>query len=1114
VSLSTAISAFGASVKAKLSNPAIRGEPEDQLRGPLETLFAELSILAGLPPGAARLVGETTLAGLQTRPDYAVTVNNALVGYIEVKAPRKGANPKRFTDQHDKAQWAKLQTLPNLIYTDGNSFSLWQDGHLQGDIVKLDGDVETAGSKLIAPSALLPLIESFLTWEPIPPRSPKRLAEIAARLCRFLRDEVVEQMAIGNKGLTELATDWRKLLFPEANDAQFADGYAQAVTFGLLLARARNISLASGIDQAAGELRKSNSLIGTALRLLTDDTDNQAALATSLKTLTRVLEAVDWATISKDSPDAWLYFYEDFLEVYDNALRKRTGSYYTPPQVVDAMVRLVDECLRGPVFGRPDGLASSSVTVADPAVGTGTFLLGVLRRIAATIAADEGPGAVPGAIRGAASRLYGFELQFGPFAVAQLRMIAEMQALMRTERDPLPAIPDLHLYVTDTLGNPYVEEDEWVPQAMRPVAQSRREANKVKREQPITVVIGNPPYKEKAEGRGGWIEAGSGRQDAPLDRWRPPRAWGIGAHLKHLKNLYVYFWRWATWKVFGTGLSTATGPGAVDQEGMVCFITVAGFLNGPGFERMRDDLRRTCSAIWVIDCSSEGHQPEVPTRIFQGVQQPICIVLAARTLGKPDAVPAPVRYRALPEGRREDKFRALDALSLDGPGWTECPSGWRDPFLPAASGAWAEFPALKDLFLYDGSGVMPGRTWIISPDAETLKLRWKRLTGERDVERKALLFHPHLRAGKPGDKHIDKGVREGLACHEERLSPVASDRDEVITPSRYAFRFLDRQWIIPDGRLINQPNPALWEGYSPRQLFLTALDAHSPTLGPALTFAGAIPDLHHYNGRGGRVFPLWRDREGTQPNVRPELLAHLSLFFGREVEAEEVMAYLAATMAHPAFTARFQPDLVRPGLRVPITADAALFAEASEFGREIVWLHCYGERFADLAAGRPRSAPRMAAGYRPMIPAGGEIPGEPGLPETIRYDPAKQRLHIGQGWVENVSQAMWDYEVSGKQVLPQWFSYRRRDRSRPIIGDRRPPSELENIIPGEWPAEYTSDLIDLLNVLGRLVALEQPQAELLERILAGKLIHESDLREVGALRERKDAGSERASVIT
>ena len=99
-----------------------------------------------------------------------------------------------------------------------------------------------------------------------------------------------------------------------------------------------------------------------------------------------------------------------------------------------------------------------------------------------------------------------------------------------------------------------------MPQIVEAIAKSRREANRVKREQPITVVIGNPPYKEKAEGRGGWIEKGAGgKLAAPLDRWKAPRDWGVGAHGKHLKNLYVYFWRWATLKVFGSGRFAATG---------------------------------------------------------------------------------------------------------------------------------------------------------------------------------------------------------------------------------------------------------------------------------------------------------------------------------------------------------------------------------------------------------------------------------------------------------------------------------------------------------------------------------------------------------------------------
>jgi N-6 DNA Methylase len=178
------------------------------------------------------------------------------------------------------------------------------------------------------------------------------------------------------------------------------------------MARAFDIPLKDGVELAAIQLRRTNTLIGTALNLLTQDEANQQSLKTSLGTLTRVLNEVNWSTLSKDKPEAWLYFYEHFLEVYDNRLRKLTGSYYTPPEVVEAMVNLVDQALRGPLFERAAGLASSDVTLADPAVGTGTFLLGALRKIAANVEKDQGAGAVGPAIAAAAKRLFGFELQF------------------------------------------------------------------------------------------------------------------------------------------------------------------------------------------------------------------------------------------------------------------------------------------------------------------------------------------------------------------------------------------------------------------------------------------------------------------------------------------------------------------------------------------------------------------------------------------------------------------------------------------------------------------------------------------------------------------------------
>lgn len=1089
-----AISTFGADAKAKLSNPVARGEPEDQLRAPIERLIRDLAALCRLPPASIAVVGETAVRHLKTRPDFAVTSQNALIGFVELKSPGKGADPNKFKDPHDKQQWEKLQALPNLLYSDGNAFSLWQDGKLIDAIVALDGDVETAGSKLEAPPSLLALFENFFGWAPIAPESAKELAQVSARLCRLLRAEVTEQLGENCEALTGLKADWRKLLFPEATDQQFADSYAQAVTFGLLMARSKEIPLNAGLHAVSRKLSGTSSLIGAALRILTEDVESTATLKTSIDTLTRVLDVVDWSKIRKGPREAWLYFYEDFLDVYDKELRKLTGSYYTPPAVVEEMVRLTDDVLRAR-FGRSEGLASRDVTFADPAVGTGTFPLGVLKRMAATVEATEGEGAVPGRIADAVQRLIAFELQLGPFAVAQLRVAEEITKLL----DGAPT-PPLRMFVTDTLSNPF-EEYEFLVNApqYRAIGQSRKDANKVKREEPITVVIGNPPYKEKAKGRGGWVESGSENSPIlpPLDAWIPPSDWGVSAHAKHLRNLYVYFWRWATWKVFD---HVPEGrPANEPAKGIVCFITVAGFLNGPGFQRMRDYLRRAADEIWVIDCSPEGHQPEVSTRIFQGVQQPVCIVLASRSSKKDPSVPATVRFAALPEGRREGKFDALAKLELDGPEWQPCPTAWRAPLLPAAAGAWSTFVPLGELFVYDGSGVMPGRTWVIAPDPESLRQRWDRLVAEKDASKKETLFHPHFRDKKLGDRHLGKLLKHGLAGHQQRTAAVGDDRDPCVPPMRYAFRSFDRQWIIPDNRLINQPNPTLWSWHSERQIYLTALDRTSPSAGPAVTACALIPDLDHFNGRGGRVFPLWQDAGARQPNITAKLLAELSNRYKAPVTPEDVMAYIAAVLAHPAFTKRFLPDLKQPGLRVPLTASRTLFQEAVELGRTVLWLHTFGDRFADPAAGRP-AQPRLPKEQAPRIPAGGAIPRTADrMPDTFDYDPAARRLKIGDGYVENVAPEVFAYEISGKQVLRQWFSYRKENRERPIIGDRRPPSPLGDIQPDHWLSEYTTDLLQVLRVLGLLVALEAKQADLLGRICKTKILSHEDLTAAGAL---------------
>ncbi|WP_340645713.1 type ISP restriction/modification enzyme [Phenylobacterium sp.] len=1106
--LNDAIAKFGASAKATLDNHAVTGQPEDQLRTPLVALVKDIGGLIGLAATDTELVGETSMADLMIRPDFAVTRKNALIGFIEVKAPGKGADPMKFAAKsHDRNQWEKLKALPNLIYTDGNAFSLWRDGKLVGSIVYLTGDVRSSGKALVAPDTLTALFETFYQWDPLPPRSPRQLAETTARLCRLLRDEVIEQLDRKAPGLTGLKEDWRKLLFPHATDPEFADGYAQAVTFGLLMAKARGISLRAGIEDAAKVLRKSNSLIGSALRLLTEEADEQHTLDTSLKTLTAVLDVVDWSKISKDRPEAWLYFYELFLQSYDKTLRKKTGSYYTPPEIVTAMVRLVDDALRSPQrFNLPQGLATQAVTLADPAVGTGTFLLGVLQSIANTVETDEGAGSVPAAITAALQRLIGFELQFGPFAVAQLRLLAELISLVThgkageevDEAVEKALSANLRLYIADTLADPD-EETAWIPQSMAGIAESRREANHIKRHEAITVVLGNPPYKEKAKGLGGWVEDRGKHLRAPLDDWQPPVEWGVGTHAKHLRNLYVYFWRWAAWKVFGgdpyrSGTDQTELNDWTHRRGVVSFISVAGFLNGPGFQKMRADLRRDAEEIWIIDCSPEGHQPPVATRVFEGVQQPVCIVMALRGAEASPETPARVRFRSLPEGSREEKFEAIAGIGLDDADWDEAPTDWRMPFLPAAAANWANYPALDDLFIYNGSGVMTGRTWVIAPDADSLRKRWRALVEEKDASQKARLFHPH----EGGDRTVNRLVKEPLTGHPHPPLSVDHDFGKGATPVPYAFRSFDRQWLLPDNRLINRGNPTIWRAHSDKQIYLTAPHDRTPTAGPSLTIAGAVPDLHHYHGRGGRAFPLWADAEATQPNLPTRLLAELATAYGREVKPEEVLAYIAAVAAHPGYVQRFGAHLKQPGLRIPLTATVALFDEAVVLGRDVIWLQTFGER---LAEGRPAGAPKVDKDG-PTIPADGVLPTTlDAMPHDLEYDAATRRLKIGSGYVANVSPAVWAYEVSGKIVLRQWWSYRRKDRSKPPMGDKRPPSPLGDIQPNVWPAEYTTELLNVLRVLARLVALEPAQDVLLGRIIDGPTIDTDALMGAGALSE-------------
>ena len=245
---------------------------------------------------------------------------------------------------------------------------------LFGTVAQLDGDLRTAGSVLRPVDGQFErVITEFLLWEPEPPRSVGQLVHAVANLCRLLRDEVRTTLHREQRGeesqpiFSPLAADWREYLFPDLLDADFADAYAQTVTFALLLARADGISFeAHELPEIARQLGRRHSLMGKALAVLTERSVERRSVA--LGTLMRVVGAIDWDDLHKKNPDIYLRLYEHFLEEYDPELRRRSGSYYTPNEVVTFMARFTDEILRDRMrIGW--GLASEDVRIIDPAMG-------------------------------------------------------------------------------------------------------------------------------------------------------------------------------------------------------------------------------------------------------------------------------------------------------------------------------------------------------------------------------------------------------------------------------------------------------------------------------------------------------------------------------------------------------------------------------------------------------------------------------------------------------------------------------------------------------------------------------------------------------------------------
>ena len=848
----------------------------------------------------------------------------------------------------------------------------------------------------------------------------------------------------------------------------------------MLLARLSGATKLNPAD-AAKSLDKNNGLLARTLELL-GQTDARQELVTGFEMLQRSLEALNPHDFLKSRPDLWLYFYEDFLAAYDPKLRKDFGVYYTPREVVELQVRLAGELLEKR-FSKKLSFADDGVVFLDPAVGTGTYPVAAVKHGLERVAQRSGKPAVPARAKQMAENLYGFEVLVGPYAVAHLRLTQALEGAINNSKAPGEDEEKLHkrlnIFLADTLESPNSAPPGGLDLTHRVLTQEHEAARKLKKSGDVLVCLGNPPYDRQiilegdtiTQRKGGWVRFGDqitggakqeeqGNRPILTDFLLPVSAAGYGTHAKMLYNDYVYFWRWALWRLF-------------EQQkcgGIITFITASSYLAGPGFVGMREVMRQTFDELWVLDLGGDNLGARKTPNVFN-IQTPVAIAIGVRASKSAPGTPARVYYARINGVTRDDKLAQLAAAEgFASISWLECPTKWRGPFLPSGSGTFFDWPHLEDVLPYSFPGVQAGRNWIIGETDDLLTSRLNRflVNGRLASEFK-----------ESRDTKINSVKRD---VDGNLLKPVANwtDVSDAQSPKAFGFRSFDLQRAFLDPRLCDWTRPDAMRMDSEKQVYFGTLYTEVTALGAALSATCGFPDLNFFHGRGGRIVPIYRDADGSEPNVTAGLLDALSKEYGSSPSPEDLIAYLYTVLGGQSYTRRFWNELRTPGPRVPLTKSGVIFAEAVSLGRKLIWLHTYAQRFR--GEDRGEEVLQGAATTIRGIPS-----DEAAYPIEYSYDANKQEIAVGAGRFGPVAAEIWEFEISGLKVVQSWLSYRMKVRSG------RKSSPLDDIRPERWTSRMSDNFLELLWVLEFTLAMEPDLEGVLDKIVVAPCFNAAEL---------------------
>ena len=1004
-------------------------------------------------------------------PDYIITRKDIPIGFVEAKDVGIALDDVENSEQLKRYR----DSLSNLILTDYLEFRWYVSGELRMSC-RL-GKMQANGKLRVEAEGvqhLTELLQGFFATDIPVVSSPRELAVRMAAMARLIRTIIGK--TFGEEGehgaLHEQMEGFRQVLLHDLTAEQFGDMYAQTICYGLFAARCNSSDAHFTRTHAAYDLPRTNPFLRKLFtHIAGPELDERIVWA--VDNLAELLNRADIAAILKDfgrstrQEDPVVHFYETFLGAYDQKMREARGVYYTPEPVVSYIVRSVDAILKKD-FGLRDGLADASkvklkrplklnrkgetsyetiethkVQILDPATGTGTFLHGVIGQIHQSFASNKGmwPGYVQ---ENLLPRLYGFELLMAPYAVAHMKL----GLLLHETGYDFSSDERLRVFLTNTLEEAH--ELTGLPLFTQWLAEEASSANQVKKDAPVMVVMGNPPYSYESENTGEWItgllrgnDSATGLKTsnyfevdgAPLGERNP----------KGLQDDYVKFIRFAQWRIEQTGY------------GVLAFVTNHGYLDNPTFRGMRQSLMQSFDDIYLLDLHGNSKKKEKASdggkdeNVFD-IQQGVAIGLFVKR-NKTTTKPAQV-FHADIFGTRESKYAGLAENDVSTTCWKSLkPQAPHYLFVPQNTVLLPEYDRgwkVADIFPVNSVGIVTSRDNLLihfaEKEAEETLAEFARLPTEDARQRFDL-----------GNDSSDWQV--ALAQADLRCTGVLADK-----PATISYRPFDNRFTYYTGRsggIHSRPRPAVMRQMSDHSLaLLTSRMTKGETF--AHTFVTRCISekifLSPKTSNNSFHYPLYLCAEESdlladnrRPNLSPGFIAdfsaRLKLSFVSDGSGdlrktfgpEDVFHYAYAVFHSPTYRSRYAEFLKIDFPRLPLTRDVALFRTLCALGKELVALHLMEDRPSPQPSdGTTCHSTRLpqngsqVAGYptgRGSIEVRYPVAGDNRVVK-VRYSDPSDGVP-GRVWIsttqyfDKVPPEVWSYHVGGYQVCQKWLKDRK-----------------------------------------------------------------------------------------